>query len=71
MIFWRIEFKDGTQGYQVLDDALLLLGLFTDKGDSADDCGDYQTINSTANPKIGLTANLPAWRNKITDRLVP
>lgn len=71
MVFWRIRFENGTTGYQVMDDALLLLGLFNDKGDPVDNCGVYTTIDSTANPTKGLTANLPTWRNKIVDRIVP
>lgn len=63
MVFWRVQFADGSLGYQVMDSGLNLIGVFDDKGRKLASAGDYSTIDSGSDPNVGVSA--PAWAGKI------
>jgi hypothetical protein len=64
MIFWRIRFNGGTEhGYQVMDAGLNLIGVYDDVGNKITGAIDYHTVDSGADPTVGVTP--PSWAGSI------
>jgi hypothetical protein len=70
MIGWKIQFTDGTQGWQMMTNERQVLGLYTTGGNALFKKGDYSVTDTGANPVIGVLP-LPDWATGISEPSVP
>jgi hypothetical protein len=54
LVAWIIEMTDHGVGYQVMDENLVLRGLYDVDGKEIDNPGDYTTVDSGADPMVGV-----------------
>jgi hypothetical protein len=70
MIGYKIQFSDGTQGWQLMTNERQTLGLYATNGTPLHKKGDYAVTDSGGNPTVGFLP-LPDWAAGVTEPSAP
>jgi hypothetical protein len=70
MIGYKITFSDGTQGWQLMTNERMTLGLYATDGAPLFKQGGYSVTDGGGSPTVGVLP-LPAWASGITEPSVP